>query len=529
MNTRAALALSVCAALLAVPVVGAAQYPQHLTSTDTGVSASALAGPASADEYGLYPPPSTNWLSTTSSGSMNQLAIEMEVVAGSSTSFKVTCEEKSLSGADGMWIQKCIAGASMTDCHVDEHWYDLSGVQATGTLTFLAAASVAEDDEFTLGDGTNEAVTFVISKGTSAATWSTTNVELDVSYVTSAIEVADHFRNIMAGSVYASGTITALAKASMTEGDYFTISDGVTAHTYTFSTGTLSHTPSATSHVVDISSDTTAINVADRVRLAVAGVKATGQLTALAKASMTEGDYFDLNDGVSTIRFTFSTGTLSHTETATAREIDISGVSTANDVSDVIRAAITSSASHIVPDTDGVAQIDLECDYVGYLCNETITENLDSGTLSPSGMSGGTGVTTTNITTDAAGAAEIVFTGPATFAANVDIVESMDSGTLTPNGMTYGTPALSLDLTADAAGTAQVDLTNNLRGPQGNVTIVEDLDSGTLTPVGMSGGTGGETHFVLNLPVGYPWIRCHFEDVNDGTGTITVTGVKSRY
>ena len=127
-----------------------------------------------------------------------------------------------------------------------------------------------------------------------------------------------------------------------------------------------------------------------------ADVDATGSLTALAKASLSDGDLFTLDDGINALCTYYFNVTGGYAPgggyDATNIEVDISADVTDINVADTTRTAITGTAAmDISPDAAGAALINLTADNGGTVANNTITETLAAGTLTPVGMSGGTG------------------------------------------------------------------------------------------------------------------------------------------
>jgi hypothetical protein len=256
------------------------------------------------------------------------------------------------------------------------------------------------------------------------------------------------------GSVASAGTtpvgyITTVDQAFMADGDYFVLNDGIfPAVTFWFNV-TGGYTPGggydATNIEVDVSGDTTAVDVADSVREAVDGTYATGSITSLATASLSDGDNFTLSDGTSTVTFYFDkTGTYLPTDgyDDTKVRIYLSGLTTDIEVADYIRTLVDAASLNVETDAAGTALITFTATVVGTQANVAITEALSVGTLNPTGMSGGNGTA-------------------------------------------------DFFITADDPGTALITFSNSRTGPDGNVTIVESLASGTLNPVGMAGGTDG--------------------------------------
>jgi hypothetical protein len=117
-------------------------------------------------------------------------------------------------------------------------------------------------------------------------------------------------------------------------------------------------------------------------------------LTALPQASLTDGDLFIMNDGDHpVVTFYFDvTGTYipagGYDETNI--RVLIFNDTTAEEVADSMRDAINSVEKlYIIPDDTGAATIYLTHINNSENGNQLITEVIASGTLSPTGMSGG--------------------------------------------------------------------------------------------------------------------------------------------
>ena len=121
------------------------------------------------------------------------------------------------------------------------------------------------------------------------------------------------------------------------------------------------------------------------------GVAAAGSLTALAKAALADNDIFTLNDGVNTPTVFEFDKSGSYTPTPGYIPIHISTDTTAAQVADRMRTAINgvTTTLAITADATGLAKIVLTNDAVGTAGNQTITETLSSGTLTPENMAGG--------------------------------------------------------------------------------------------------------------------------------------------
>lgn len=137
-------------------------------------------------------------------------------------------------------------------------------------------------------------------------------------------------------------------------------------------------------------------------------VAATGSLTALAKASLADGDLFTIDDGVlPAVTFEFDvSGT--NVPAPGNIDLDISTLTTAIEVANAMRTAIEANLG-IDADAPGAALINLVNDVGGTAGNVAITETLAVGTLTPVGMANGVNATTTSA--HYAGAALVSGTG----------------------------------------------------------------------------------------------------------------------
>lgn len=118
--------------------------------------------------------------------------------------------------------------------------------------------------------------------------------------------------------------------------------------------------------------------------------KATGRITAVAGASIVDGEAFVLNDGVNAaVTFQFDSNA-SVTESATLRAIVFTGTETATVMRDLIRTAINAAPTlAITASVSGTTFVDLVNDAGGEEGNVAITETVTAGGFVVAGMSGG--------------------------------------------------------------------------------------------------------------------------------------------
>ena len=365
-----------------------------------------------------------------------------------------------------------------------------------GTLAALASGVVGiqDQDTFTLSDGVTSKIFEFDSNG------SVTPGHVAVTFVAGA---------------FATGQITALPMglADIQDGDTFTLNDGVN--------------PQATFEF-----DSNGSFIPGNVQIVViAPLAATGSLTATPAdpgTGITNGDTFDLSDGVTTKTFEFNTGAVG---VGHVQVLLPSTTATVGQVKTAIIAAIQGSVLAITVTSGAGNLITLQQNSLGTTGNVAITESFFNGvSLFPTGMSGGvdgytaaqvrtailaaiSGYSPSLITAAATGIADISFTNQAHgTAGNQPITQSIASlATLSPTGMTGGvndTPALTLRATMISAinGSgltiisstgpgALIELSNTVSGPTGNVTITESIAAPTtLLPTGMAGGAVAATN-----------------------------------
>lgn len=118
--------------------------------------------------------------------------------------------------------------------------------------------------------------------------------------------------------------------------------------------------------------------------------KATGRITAIAGASIVDGEQFVLNDGVnSAVTFEFDSNA-SVTPSATLRAIVFTGAESATAMRDLIRTAINAAPTlNITASVSGTTFVDLVNDIGGPEGNVAITETVANVGFIVTGMSGG--------------------------------------------------------------------------------------------------------------------------------------------
>lgn len=311
------------------------------------------------------------------------------------------------------------------------------GVAATGTLTAQAAdaASGAVDAAtFALNDGVNPTFTF--------------ELDSNASFLPGNIQVP-----FIAGTA-ATGTLTAGPADPVTgiaDGDTFVVSDGVNPPvTFEFDTDS---TVTPGNVAVTILATSTALQVKTAILAAFVG--ATIDVTAVS------GPGTQVNLSNDTLG---SAGNVAITELfANAVSLFPAGMSggvnpdTAAAVRTAIITAINSTGIAITAAPGSGSTIDLTNDATGTAGNMTIVESFpNSGTLTPTGMTGGVNETTAT-------------------AMRAALLAAISGS--------------SLAITALNGPGTQILLVNDVAGPTGNVAISESLANGTLTPAGMAGGS----------------------------------------
>lgn len=240
-------------------------------------------------------------------------------------------------------------------------------VGATGSITTVAVAALVDGETFTLDDGLN-AVIFEFEL-TAAAT----------------------------------GSITTIAQGSLVDGETFTLDDGV--HTATiFEFDVAGDGVTAGNIAVDVSTDTTADDVRDRIISAINSV-GTLDITASDGGAAT----VDLvNDTPGTVGNTSSSETVGDGGFVVTNmtsgsgvagvtignvSVDVSGDTTANDVRDTIIGVINGSSLQIFASDGGAATVDLINNRPGAGTggNTTSAETVTDGGFVVTDMTGGAG------------------------------------------------------------------------------------------------------------------------------------------
>jgi len=388
---------------------------------------------------------------------------------------------------------------------------------ATGTFTCAAKAAITDNDSFQIFRDATHSKTFAYNKTGAgvAATGSATCVATLSMTDNDAFVISDgahtkRFYYQKTANVAATGTITCPAQSALSDNDWFVLQD-VIGHDVTFEynksgTATLQHGVSG--HLINISTDSLDSEVATRTAAAIQALypatlnisaTATGATVTLTNGTVgTAGNRTITNNaaahGLTTVGMHLGSSFSVSTANTGAVPIDISGVTSANEVASATYTAIHGQHDvalfTIAATTPGGSSptIALANETVGALGNVAIdisgiaTTAITAG-FAKTGMTlgsaafaesaGNTAATATIIDISAATSAIDVCT--ATYAAiHTDLT-------------TLGVPATS------PAGTTTIALANNTVGAAGNVPIV--LSTGAaFSAIGMRNGVTAATN-----------------------------------
>lgn len=139
-----------------------------------------------------------------------------------------------------------------------------------------------------------------------------------------------------------------------------------------------------------VSTEDSSAGTAGRWRRWWPGLHAQGSITTIAVASLVDGETFVLDDGVNAaVTFEFD-GDSSVVESATLRQVDISAITTADQVRDaIITAVINAPTLDTTAVNSGSALVSLSNDSAGVIGNVAITETVTNAGFVVTGMSGG--------------------------------------------------------------------------------------------------------------------------------------------
>ena len=235
------------------------------------------------------------------------------------------------------------------------------------------------------------------------------------------------------------------------------------------------------------------------------GVAAAGSLTALAKAALADNDIFTLNDGVNTPTVFEFDKSGSYTPTPGYIPIHISTDTTAAQVADRMRTAINgvTTALAISADATGLAKIVLTNDAVGTAGNQTITETLASGTLTPENMTGGQNaglksrVDGTTIVINASNQLEAAGATSAEEAKKIENTFAVSAVNLTPGMPVYVSAADTVDK-ADTDTDAHSRVIGVSRLAVTAPASVEVVTVGLVPSVWAGTGVSGSPYYLAN-------------------------------
>jgi len=231
--------------------------------------------------------------------------------------------------------------------------------------------------------------------------------------------------------------------------------------------------------------------------------KATGSITTVAKVSLADGETFTIGDGRSTKTFEFDV--LGNGVAAGNVVVDVSpaGVTTADDVRDVMIAAINGVASFaITAEADGAAKLKLTTALPGTIGNVAVTDTVANVGFVPVGMAGGAddGILDGETVTISDGTTSKTFefdTFGGVTAGNVQVdlstVSTADEVRDALIAAINGVGSYTVESVAD--GSAKVHLWNETKGTAGNQAITETVANAGFTVAGMSGGKAGGRDF----------------------------------
>jgi hypothetical protein len=263
-------------------------------------------------------------------------------------------------------------------------------------------------------------------------------------------------------SVAATGSLTTIAVASYTDGDYFTLGDGT--------------------HAV--------VKIEPRA-------KALGSITFLDKVSISDNETLVIDDGTHTI--TFEAQVTEDFETVgSTTVVDLTGATDAQSVAVLYRAAINGIVAGLtVTAALPVAGVmPLTNDATGSIGNVTIT---GTAGFTKTGMSRGLGGDTPVV-----GGTVVDLTG---------LTSATEGAVAIADGLN-ALGASTLNLTATSSS-GVVSLINNTVGAAGNVTITENVSNAGFSVSGMSGGRDDVQGLITTAGA----------TASNALGTASVTGV----
>jgi hypothetical protein len=347
-------------------------------------------------------------------------------------------------------VQKALISFRNNGCGVaDTQLQVLNGKPATGVITCVAVSALADNDRFTISDGSVLAkyeyrkTTNAYATGTLTCVAASSLLDNETFTLNDGVNTAVVFEYKVQPSVYATGSLTCVDKASLLDNETFTLNDGVnTAVVFEYQV-----TPN---------------------------VYATGSLTCVAKDNLLNNETFTLNDGVNTavvFEYEVDNGTF----VATGGDvvvIDVHTLTSAADVATATKTAINGVVATLAITAGAItdATIALTNDAYGAY-NTAITDTVVNTGFTHTGMSGGSAFT------PAGGNVVVIDVHTLTSAADV----------ATATKTAINNVGAGLAITAGTITDATIALTNDAYGAY-NTAITDTVVNVGFTHTGMTGG-----------------------------------------
>lgn len=190
------------------------------------------------------------------------------------------------------------------------------------------------------------------------------------------------------------------------------------------------------------------------VQSATSGVAATGSITTVAVASLSDGEGFILRDGhINPVRFAFDVSG-AYTPPAGTVEVDVSALVSADDVRDAIISAVNGSSLNLTASDGGAATVTLTHDFEGIEGNVLLSENVFDVGFVITNLSGGLGSFTAPSVVAAVGYWKLIDSSGSEFMLETVPV---DSGSGTPPIYTFEVQAVTPNLPAVGAATLRYE------------------------------------------------------------------------
>jgi Ca2+-binding RTX toxin-like protein len=379
----------------------------------------------------------------------------------------------------------------------------ISAAAATGSIACVAKTSIADNDSFTISDGTHTKTFAYNRTGAGAAATGSVTVPAKAAFTDNdsfIISDGTHTKTFAyqkTANTHATGNITCPAKAAFVDNDWFILHDGTNDVIFEYNK-TGSATAQHAGHLINISAASTDVEVAQATYQAILALHAAplamtatdpAATAVIALTNDNHGVGVAATNNVAAVGFSMlgMTGGSVFVESAgniaaAASIIDISTDSTAITVAARTYTAIAAAHTPLTvtaTDPAGAVTIALTNDNPGVLGNVAIDLT---------GMTA-TGFTKTGM---ANGAAFFVESSDNTTASATIINVSTDSTAITVAARTYTALAaahgVGFTVTAtDPAGGTTIALLNDASTVTGNATITKSTDAAFIV-TGMSGG-----------------------------------------